>query len=77
MVVVDAIGIVVPPLLRLLSRVETLSLEEMRVEADVARVESGVRLEVLRQLVVNSRDVGLHWGCVVGESSGEVSSVVT
>ena len=36
MVVVDAIGIVVPPLLRLLSRVETLSLEEIRVEADVA-----------------------------------------
>ena len=36
-----------------------------------------MRLEVLGQLVVNSRDVRLHRGGVVGESSGEVSSVVT
>ena len=46
-------------------------------EVDIARVEGGVRLEVLGQLVVDSGDVGLHRGGVVGESSGEVSSVVT
>ena len=47
------------------------------VEADVAGVEGGVGLEVLRQLVVDSRDIGLHRGSVVGEPPGEVSSVVT
>ena len=47
------------------------------VELDVAGVEGGVGLEVLRQLVVDSRDVGLGRGSVVRESSGEVSSVVT
>ena len=36
-----------------------------------------MRLEVLGQFVVSSRDVGLHGGGVVGKSSGEVSNVVT
>ena len=65
-------GVLVP------SKGESRLQERQRcVELDVAGVEGGVGLEVLRQLVVDSGDVGLHRGSVVGETPGEVSSVVT